>query len=56
MLLKHLVLIARAQGLPRLEADVLAQNRAMLRVFERSGMPMELGRDSNVVHICLRLA
>jgi RimJ/RimL family protein N-acetyltransferase len=56
MILKHLVLIAREQGFPRLEADVLAQNRAMLRVFERSGFPMELGRDSNVVHICLRLA
>ena len=54
-ILKNLVLIAREQGLSTLEADVLAQNRAMLRVFERSGLQAQLERDSNVVHVRLRL-
>jgi hypothetical protein len=53
--LKHLVLIAREQGLSKLEADVLASNGSMLKVFERSGLPLQLGRDSNIVHVCLRL-
>jgi GNAT superfamily N-acetyltransferase len=55
LILNHLILIARDQGLSELEADVLANNRAMLRVFERSGLPMQLGRDSNIVHVRLRL-
>jgi RimJ/RimL family protein N-acetyltransferase len=55
LILKHLVLIAREQGLSALEADVLAQNRAMLAVLERSGLPLEQRRESNIVHVRLCL-
>jgi RimJ/RimL family protein N-acetyltransferase len=55
LILKHLVLVARDQGLSKLEADVLAQNRAMLTVLERSGLPMKQRQESNVVHVCLCL-
>ena len=41
LILKHLVLIARDQGLAQLEAVVLAHNRAMLAVFQRSGLTDE---------------
>jgi GNAT superfamily N-acetyltransferase len=36
LLLEALAGIARAHGITRLDAEVLAENRAMLRVFERS--------------------
>src|SRR6185312_1641770 len=39
-LLDHLVDIACAKGLSQLYAEVLANNRPMLSVFERSGLPM----------------
>ena len=55
LILKHLVLIGREQGLSRLEADVLAQNRAMLAVLERSGLPLEQQQESNIVHVRLCL-
>ena len=53
LLLRHLVLIARDQGLSQLDAEVLAQNRAMLKVFERSGLSMRLSHEANVVHVSL---
>ena len=37
------------------EADVLAENQPMLAVFRRSGLPMQLGRDGNVLHVTLAL-
>ena len=36
-LLKHLIAIARTAGLRKLTADVLPENTAMLKAFERSG-------------------
>ena len=50
-----LVEMARGQGIARFEADVLASNRAMLAVFERSGLPMTRARDEGVVHVVLDL-
>ena len=47
--------IARSRGIGRLVADVLAGNRAMLSVFQRSGLPMSTSRDGGVVHIVLEL-
>lgn len=55
LLFGHLVRIARAQGLSRLEADVLAVNRSMLKVFRRSGLPMDQHAEGDTVHIVLQL-
>jgi len=54
-LLRHLIHFARAQGVRQFEADVLVQNRAMLEVFARSGLPMKRERRDGVVHVTLSL-
>ena len=53
LILRHLILIGRDQGLLQLEADVLAQNQAMLAVFKRSGLSMSQRCDGNVIHVTL---
>jgi RimJ/RimL family protein N-acetyltransferase len=55
-LLAHLVAIARANGVARLVADVLPENKAMLGVFSRSGLPTRQQREDGVVHLTLDLA
>lgn len=55
-LMRHLATIARATGLEELIAEVLAENAAMLTVFEKSGCPMRTKREADVVHVTLRLA
>ncbi len=55
LILKHLVLIARDQRLAVLEADVLAHNRAMLTVFQSSGLRINKRLEANVVHVRLLL-
>ena len=55
LILRHLVLIGRDRGLSWFEADVLAQNPAMLAVFDRSGLAMNQRREGNVVHVTLSL-
>lgn len=55
LLLRHLARIGREQGVLRFEADVLAQNQAMLAVFRRSGLSMKERPEGNVVHITLSL-
>lgn len=55
MLLPHLAQIAREDGFFALEADVLADNQPMLRVFEHSGLPLTLRRGADVVHVTLSL-
>ena len=37
--------IARARGITAFEADVLGENKSMLRVFARSGLPMQQRRE-----------
>ena len=54
-ILRHLVRIAQDLGVAHFEADVLAENQPMLAVFRRSGLPMQLGRDGNVLHVTLAL-
>jgi GNAT superfamily N-acetyltransferase len=54
-LLAHLIDCARQQGIVALEADVLSENRAMLSVFARSGLPMQQRRDGGVMHVTLSL-
>ena len=54
-LMRHLVTIARRAGLKELIADVLPDNRAMLKVFEKSGLPTGARREPGLVHLTLGL-
>jgi len=55
ILFKHLLLIGRAQGISRFEADVLHGNRQMLRVFDRSGLPVVTKASSDSMHVTIFL-
>jgi RimJ/RimL family protein N-acetyltransferase len=48
--------LARRRGIARLEADVLAENPAMLAVFRRSGLPTTTSRSAGVVHLVMDLS
>ncbi|MGB8436162.1 MAG: GNAT family N-acetyltransferase [Burkholderiales bacterium] len=54
-LLQQLAHIARADGITRFEADVLAENTQMLTVLRRSGLPMRSTQEEGVVHATLSL-
>jgi RimJ/RimL family protein N-acetyltransferase len=54
-LLERLASIARANGITRFEAVVLKENRAMLRVFERTGRPMTTRREDDTIAVTLAL-
>ncbi len=54
-LFKHLIAIARENGVSEFEADVLRENKGMLTIFERSGLPMQRSFESGVVHVTLSL-
>jgi acetyl coenzyme A synthetase (ADP forming)-like protein len=51
LLLEHLVRIAHANGISRLEADVLASNFRMLEVFARSGFVVSHSTEAGVVRL-----
>jgi GNAT superfamily N-acetyltransferase len=55
ILFKHLLLIGREQGISRFEADVLHGNRKMLRVFERTGLPVVTKASSDSMHVTIFL-
>lgn len=50
LLLKHLVAIARRAGLQNLDAEVLAENTPMLKLFKRSGFEADSAA-SGVIHL-----
>jgi RimJ/RimL family protein N-acetyltransferase len=54
-LMRHVGKIARAAGLTELQAEVLADNVAMLRVFEKSGYRVTSKREADIVHVTMRL-
>src|SRR6516165_9358781 len=54
-LMHHLAAIARGAGLKELTAEVLPENVPMLKVFEKSGFPLSIKREPQVVHVALRL-
>jgi GNAT superfamily N-acetyltransferase len=54
-LMHHLAAIARRAGLKELIAEVLPDNSPMLKVFEKSGLPLSIKREPQVVHVALRL-
>jgi RimJ/RimL family protein N-acetyltransferase len=56
LLLKHLEKLAADAGLERFEAEVLAENRPMLAVFKRSGLPMRRQQEAGTVHVTLSLS
>ena len=54
-LLRQLADIARANGIVRFEADVLAENTPMLAVLRNSGLRMRTSHEQGVVHAKLFL-
>jgi RimJ/RimL family protein N-acetyltransferase len=54
-LMRHLVAIARAGGLQELIAEVLPDNRPMLKVFENCGLPMTRIDEHEVIQVTLQL-
>jgi RimJ/RimL family protein N-acetyltransferase len=56
LLMKHLTAIARQSGLEELFAEVLPNNTAMLKVFERSGLAVTSRREAGVVHVTLQIS
>jgi RimJ/RimL family protein N-acetyltransferase len=55
-LMRHLTLIAREAGLRELTAEVLPSNKAMLKVFERSGLRLSTKREAGSTHVTLQLS
>jgi len=55
VLMRHLVTIARAAGIRKLVAEVLAHNTPMLKVFEKSGLRLGTRREAEVVHVSLEM-
>jgi RimJ/RimL family protein N-acetyltransferase len=55
-LLRHLAKIARKAGLREFVAEVLSDNVAMLKVFERSGFRVGTSGSRGVVHVTLSLS
>ncbi len=50
-LMELLVSLAREQGLAGVTADVLSENQPMIKVFEKSKLPLETSLDSGVYHM-----
>ena len=55
IILKHLIHIAREEGIGMFEADVLVENSAMTRVFEKSGLPVTKTYEGRNVHVTMTL-
>lgn len=55
VLLRHLAAIARQAGLRELVAYVMPDNRAMLKVFEKSGLKYTAKREAGSVYVKLGL-
>jgi RimJ/RimL family protein N-acetyltransferase len=51
-----LATVARARGIAVFEADVLSGNAAMLKVFERTGLPLGKRHEGGSLHLELALA
>ena len=55
LLMRHLVVCARSSGLETLVAEVLPENSAMRKVFERAGLQVQTRRQAGVLHLDMRL-
>ncbi|MBS9376446.1 GNAT family N-acetyltransferase [Rhodococcus sp. B50] len=56
LLLEHIAVAARDYGIEVLEADVLAENLAMVRTLENSGYAVEFGPPGSVLHADIAIA
>lgn len=56
ILFKHLVKIAQNNGISKLIADVLLENKSMLEIFEHSGFKLHMTIDHGVIHIAFDIA
>ncbi len=56
LLLEHLIVIARANGIAEFEADVLGENNRMLSVFAKSGFRVTRSLADGVFHITFATA
>lgn len=54
-ILKHLIAIGREKGVLRFEAEVLRENKAMLAVLARCGLPLEQSYEDGAYHATLLL-
>ena len=55
LLMRHLAVIARKAGLRELIAEVLPENRAMRKVFDKFGFRSGSGRGPQSVHLVMKL-
>ena len=55
-LIRHLIEIARANGLEAFIAEVLPENTPTLKIFERCGLALTTRRERGVVHVRLALS
>ena len=55
LLVQHLALIGRTQGIREFQADVLADNHRMIDVFEHSGFPIRRSTELGVVRLLLTI-
>jgi len=55
IILKHLIYIARDIGVRTLEAEVLSENTAMIRVFEKSGLSITKIHEDRNIHVTMTL-
>ena len=56
LIMKHLLIIARANGILQFEAVVLPENAGMLAVFSHTGLPMSVSRMEDVLQVSLFLS
>jgi RimJ/RimL family protein N-acetyltransferase len=52
---RHLVAIACASGITKFEAEVLPSNEGMLKIFDRSGLPVARISAGDTIHITIDL-
>jgi GNAT superfamily N-acetyltransferase len=52
-LLDLLIRAARDHGIAGFAADILADNKAMIRVFEKTGLPMKAAMEYGVYHLTI---
>jgi RimJ/RimL family protein N-acetyltransferase len=55
LFMRLLTQIGREHGIRRFEAEVLAGNLPMLKVFQRSGLRMSKRTEDGVVHVAMGL-
>jgi RimJ/RimL family protein N-acetyltransferase len=55
LFMRLLAQIGRERGIQRFEAEVLAGNVPMLKVFQHSGLPMRKRAEDGVVHVLMEL-